>query len=247
MAKLLIPLPSRDFDPTEAAVAWQILTTAGHRVEFATPDGRMAVADPHMLTGAGLGPWASILRADRFGQAAHAAMIEDALFRQPHRYEDLATREFAGLYLPGGHAPGMRPYLESRALQGVVAKMMSESRPVAAVCHGVLLVARSQREDGLSVLHGRRTTALTASMELSAWWLTRWWLGDYYRTYPQTVQQEVSSLLANPADFLVGPVSLRRDRPDRLDLGFVVRDGNYLSGRWPGDVHRLASEFGALF
>jgi hypothetical protein len=24
---------------------------------------------------------------------------------------------------------------------------------------------------------------------------------------------------------------------------FVVRDGNYLSARWPGDVHRFAREF----
>jgi len=27
----------------------------------------------------------------------------------------------------------------------------------------------------------------------------------------------------------------------------VVRDGNYLSARWPGDVHRFAREFSAMF
>ena len=37
--KIIIPIPSRDFDPTEVAVSWQILHNAGHRVQFATPDG----------------------------------------------------------------------------------------------------------------------------------------------------------------------------------------------------------------
>jgi len=26
----------------------------------------------------------------------------------------------------------------------------------------------------------------------------------------------------------------------------VVRDGNYVSARWPGDVHRFAREFSAM-
>ena len=28
--------------------------------------------------------------------------------------------------------------------------------------------------------------------------------------------------------------------------GFTVRDGNWLSARWPGDAHRFASEFVAM-
>ena len=33
---------------------------------------------------------------------------------------------------------------------------------------------------------------------------------------------------------------------NRHRAAFVVRDGNYLSARWPGDVHRFAREFSAL-
>ena len=40
IATVLIPIPSRDFDPTEVAVSWRVLTAQGHRVVFATPDGR---------------------------------------------------------------------------------------------------------------------------------------------------------------------------------------------------------------
>jgi putative intracellular protease/amidase len=54
MARVLVLLPARDFDPSEAAVSWRVLANAGHAVSFATPDGRPALADDMMLTGRGL-------------------------------------------------------------------------------------------------------------------------------------------------------------------------------------------------
>lgn len=245
MSLVLMPLPAADFDPTEAAVPWRWLTARGHRVRFATPDGAPASADPRMLTGTGLGPCAPLLRAGRGARETYAALQSDADFRAPWRYEEAATRGFDGLLLPGGHAPGMRPYLESPVLQQLVAATFAAKRPVGAICHGVLLAARARGRDGQSVLHGRKTTALTRVLELSAW-LSTPWLGNYYRTYPQTVQAEVTAALAHPRDFLVGPPALLRDTPTALRRGFAVRDGNYVSARWPGDAHRFAAEFAAL-
>ena len=60
MARVLMLLPARDFDPSEAAVSWQVLKNAGHAVAFATPDGKPAAADDMMLTGRGLDPWGAI-------------------------------------------------------------------------------------------------------------------------------------------------------------------------------------------
>ena len=37
MATVLIPLPHTDYDPSEVAVPWRVLSQAGHRVVFATP------------------------------------------------------------------------------------------------------------------------------------------------------------------------------------------------------------------
>src|SRR3546814_15716937 len=69
-----------------------------------------------------------------------------------------------------------RPYLEDALLQAHVAAFFDADKPVAAICHGVVLAARSiSRRSGRSVLHGRRTTALTWSLERSAWNLTRVW------------------------------------------------------------------------
>jgi protease I len=140
----------------------------------------------------------------------------------------------------------MRSYLESKALQALTVAAFDRQQPVGAICHGVVLAARSRRGDGRSVLYGRKTTALTKPMELTAWALTCAWLGRYYRTYPMTVQDEVAAALATPTDFLRGPLSMARDRPTDLAAGFTVLDGTYLSARWPGDAHRFASEFARM-
>jgi putative intracellular protease/amidase len=227
MAKVLIPLPSRDFDPTEAAVSWEVLTRAGHEVSFATPDARPAEGDPLMLTGEGLDPWGRvpglsklklaglILRADARGRAAYARMAAARAYRAPLAWEDIDIAAFDGLLLPGGHrARGMRSYLESPALQDHVVKAFRRAMPVAAICHGVVLAARGvDPATGRSVLYGHATTALTWSLENSAARLariTRFWDPTYYRTYVEApgeppgfrgVEAEVTRALATPGDF----------------------------------------------
>lgn len=243
MTTVLIPLPNHDFDPSEAGVPWRTFRQRGHRVVFATPTGRTANADPRMVSGEGLGIFAPLMKADRNGRSAYEDMRASEEFRHPTAYDDVVAEAFGGLVLPGGHAPGMREYLESTRLQCIVSGFFERQQPVAAICHGVLLPARSRRSDGRSVLHGRKTTALTKFMELTAWALTCLYLGNYYRTYPVTVEDEVRAVLATSGDFIRGPISFIRDSPTDLDAGFTVRDGNYLSARWPGDAHRLAAEF----
>ena len=223
---------------------WRVLTDAGHRCVFSTPDAKPARADQRMLRGSDLGWLAPLLRAQAGAVADHDRMERCAAWREPIAWSDIDADGFDALLLPGGHAPGMREYLESPVLQAVVARFFELDRPVAAICHGTVLAARSRvtrgAHAGRSVLYGRRTTGLTRQQELLAWRLTRRRLGDYYRTYPQTVQDEVSAALRSSDDFLVGPPALLRDS-DRFRLpGFTVRDGAYLSARWPGDAHRFA-------
>ena len=278
-----MPLPALDFDPSEAAVSWQVLTAAGHRVVFATPDGWMAQADSRMLTGEGLDLWSFVpglrlvrlvglvLRANAAARAAHASMVQESAYRWPESYGQLEASSFDALILPGGHrARGMRAYLEDERLHLLVAAFFDADKPVAAICHGTVLAARSQStRTGKSVLFGRRTTGLTWQLERSAW-LTmklfgRFWDADYYRTYPElpgepigfrSVEAEVRRALADPGDFLdvdrgaegyfrkvsgLFRDSLKDDRP-----AWVVRDGKYLSARWPGDVHTFARAFARI-
>jgi putative intracellular protease/amidase len=282
MARVLCLLPARDFDPSEAAVSWRVLVDAGHAVGFATPDGRPALADDIMLTGQGLDLWGEIpllrnfplvgllLRANRDARKAYADMILDPDYVAPRRWEKTDPSDFDALLLPGGHrARGMRDYLESEILQRHVAGFFDAEKPVAAICHGVLLAARSiSARTGRSVLHGYQTTALTWTLENSAWSvarLTRFWDPNYYRTYLEakgqpkgfmSVQQEVTRSLARAEDFRDVPRSdpdyrrktsgLERDSIDNAAPAFVVRDRNYLSARWPGDAHTFARAFAGM-
>ena len=207
-----------------------------------------------MLRGSDLGLLAPMLRAQSNAVADHDRMAQSTGFCTPLAWSDIASGVEAGIFdavlLPGGHAPGMREYLESTLLQSAVAAFFQRDLPVAAICHGTVLAARSRATSGdnagRSVLYGRRTTGLTRQLEMLAWRLTRHRLGDYYRTYPQTVQDEVTAALRSPLDFLTGTPALLRDS-DRLQrVGFTVRDGRYLSARWPGDAHRFAHELVAM-
>jgi putative intracellular protease/amidase len=260
-----MPIPARDFDPTEVAISWKTLTGRGHDVVFATPDGRPGAADRIMLTGRGLPLVGGLLRANGEARAAYAAMLADPAFQSPLRWSDIATTAFQGLVLPGGHrARGMREYLESPLLQAAVVRAFAAGKPVGAICHGVLLAARSiDPFTGRSVLYGRKTTALTWTLERSASALARifrFWDRDYYRTYVEapgqpagymSVQAEVTRALARPDDFRdvqVGVTEykrkasgLARDSVGDFRPSFVIRDGQYVSARWPGDAHAFAA------
>jgi putative intracellular protease/amidase len=241
---VLIPLPVRDFDPTEVAVSWEVLRGLGHVVGFATPDGGPSRPDDLMATGRGLDPWGFVpgldhvvgvgraLRADARGRAALADMVRSPEFARPVPWTAIDLAAVDGLVLPGGHrARGMRAYLES-------------------------------------TLHGRRTTALTWALERKAWRVarvSRFWDPDYYRTYREapgeppgywSVEQEVTRALARPQDFCevdpAGPYARlqssgrARDTPGDERPAFVVEDGRYVSARWPGDAHTFARRFAAV-
>jgi len=237
--RVLLPIPNTDFDPTEAAIPWKALTAAGIDVIVATPDGNPGAADPRVLKGSELGPLKFLLRADKRGRDAYEEFAVKACAK-PSSYTSIETSDFDGLVLPGGHAPMMREYLESESLREIISAFFASDKLVGAVCHGVVAAARATRADGKSVLFGRTTTALTEDMELFAWKVTRRTLGDYYRTYPQTVQSEVTEALGADGVFLSGPRPFLRDTPSKLGRGFIVQDGNYISARYPGDIHRFS-------
>jgi protease I len=232
--KILIPIPSRDFDPTEVAIPWSVLRASGHVVTFSTPDGQTASADELMVTGKGLGILAPMLRANGNALNAYRDLKNSEEFNAPMSYGLIDVRNFDAIVLPGGHAKGMKTYLESQILQQKVAQFFSENKPVGAICHGVVLAARS------GGIKNKVTTALPKWMELNAWAMTCLWLKDYYRTYSETVQDEVTK---NCREFRGGPFSLNRDDLEHLERGFVVKDGNYISARWPGDARLFATEF----
>ncbi|RNL78687.1 type 1 glutamine amidotransferase domain-containing protein [Nocardioides marmorisolisilvae] len=241
--RVLVPLPDTDFDTTEVAVPWKLLTEAGHEVVFTTEDGGVAPrCDQRLLDGVLFGK----LGAEPEPIAFYEEMTRSAAFGAPLSWRGLDVTTYDGLLLPGGHAPGMRQYLGSAELQASIARFWATGKPVAAICHGVLVLARSKDADGRSVLAERRTTCLPKYLERSGYLLTAWKLGKYYRTYPEYVEDEVVANLANPAQFERGPRETTRGTRTDHTHAFVVEDGNYVSARWPGDAYLFAEKFIAL-
>jgi putative intracellular protease/amidase len=244
--RVLLPLPDRDFDVTEVAVPWALLREAGHDVVFATErPGTVPAADPRLLTGVLFGQ----LGAAPEARKRYYELVAAPEFRATLAWDTLDPAAFDGLILPGGHAPGMRQYLGSQVLREQVARFWSLDRPVGAICHGVLVLARTlDPATGRSVLADRLTTCLPKYMERSAYLTTAWRLGRYYRTYPRYVEDEVRAALAHPDEqFERGPrtVTARGTATDDTPA-FAVQDRNYVSARWPGDAYLFGRRFCAL-
>ena len=242
---ILIPIPNYGFDPTEVAIPWKLFSEAKFNVVFSTPKGEKAVADTLMLTGKKLGIWKSVLKAKPTAVKTYFELEKNQSFCKPLTYKEAKETNFNAIFLPGGHDKGVKEYLESNILQQLIVSFFKNNKPVGAICHGVVLLARSiDPKTGKSVLYNYKTTALLKKQELLAYNLTRLWLKDYYLTYPQiTVEEEVTNALIDKNNFLSGKTPIFRDTKINLKRGFTVRDRNYLSARWPGDVYKFSFEF----
>jgi hypothetical protein len=155
----------------------------------------------------------------------------------------------------------MRDYLESEILQRHVGGFFDSEKPVAAIAMACCWPHAASRR-----VPAVRCSAV--ALENSAWSLarvTRFWDPHYYRTYLEqdgqprgfmSVQQEVTRALARREDFRDVPSDdpdyrrktsgLQRDTLDNPTPAFVVRDRNYVSARWPGDVHSFARTFAEM-
>lgn len=226
--KICIPLPDRDFDLTEVAIPWTHFMERGYSVTFSTPQGTAGATDQLLIEGVIFGK----LGAKPEAIQAYRKLERDPCFLTPLPYESIDVSQFDGLMLPGGHAKGMRPYLEDEILQCKVLDFFQMNKIVGAICHGPIVLARTiDPSTGNSVIHQKRITALPKTLERIAYLLTFWKHGTYYRTYPEYVQDELISQLQNKRQFTSGPSLLKP---------FIVEDGNLISARWPLDAHLFA-------
>jgi putative intracellular protease/amidase len=117
-------------------------------------------------------------------------MAESPAFQSPRSWTDpsFSLDAYDLIFLPGGHEKGVRQLIDSLIVQHQLATYFPKTRKpstktVAAVCHGVLALSEAKLPDGKSVMHDTMTTALPGAMEGFAFWGTRMFLGDYYKTY----------------------------------------------------------------
>ncbi len=203
----------------------------GWQVSFTTENGQVAAADQRLLKGPIFGP----LGAGPKGLEAYQAMTRDEAYRHPIPYSKIEPDLFDGLILPGGHAPGMKQFLESTVLQEKILEFSQQGKVIGAICHGVLAASRTvDPQTGKSILYGSKVTALTKDLEMTGFGLTFWLLGRRYRTYPCYVADEVRQSLRSPDDFKTGKSML---------APFAYRNGRLVTARWPLDAMLFTKTF----
>ena len=117
---------------------------AGHEIVFATEHaGTVPAADPRLLTGVIFGQQGA-------GPAAkddYAELTRAPEFTATQAWAGLDVTAFDGLLLPGRARAGDAavPRLAGAAEQ--VARFWATGRPVGAICHGVLVLARTRDPD----------------------------------------------------------------------------------------------------
>jgi len=231
---ILIPLPDHDFDPSESSFPWKICTERGWKLTFATENGDVAACDPRLLNGPIFGPLGAGPRA----LANYKKMSSSTEFQNPIKYTDIKVDDFDAVSLTGGHAPGMKQYLESEVLQRKMVEFFQQEKIIGSICHGMLVLARAiDPETGKSVLWDYKVTALTKDLEFSGYALTFWLLGKRYRTYECYVADEVRGMLKDPKNFKNGPLMV---------WPFVVQDRNLVTSRWPLDAPLYANRFAEM-
>jgi putative intracellular protease/amidase len=225
MKKILIPLPDNDFDLTEVAVPWKLFKQKNYEITFATENCTRAHCDPRLITGVIFGQ----LGAEKDAISFYREMEQSAEFLNPVRYADIKPENFDLLHLPGGHAPGMKQYLENKILQQKVSLFFKLNKPVGSICHGAVVLARTiDPGTGKSVIHNYTLTGLIKSLERLAYYITFWKLGKYYRTYPAYVEDEVKSVLSSASNFKHGNGQFKP---------YVCVDRNLVTARWPKDAY----------
>lgn len=272
-AKICIPMADYGNDPTETAIPYKFFTEAGFVVHFVTENGNSPRCDSILLTGmAATALGASKEAKDAYQEmiapaesaSATSTSTADGSIAHPLSWTsaDFSLEDYDLVFLPGGHDKGMRQIIDSKALHKHLASYFPQTRRVAeaapnpkskeppkkkkhvaAICHGVQILAAAQSTDpasaGKSILHATSTTALPAFMEQSAFQATRLFLGDYYKTYgygSESVEAIVKSKLDDPATQWKATPNWNWAAP------WIYEDEyyRYVSARYPPDAWMIA-------
>lgn len=128
----------------EFAVPYNILRNAGHEVTVASPRGGAVPIDPRSNKDEAPAEWDDA-----------AARLRDA-----RPLEGLRSRDFAAVFIPGGHGT-MFDFPGDRFVQGLLAGFHHAGKPIASVCHGPAAFVGVVRQDGQPLVDGFTLTAFS--------------------------------------------------------------------------------------
>ncbi|MEL6869984.1 MAG: type 1 glutamine amidotransferase domain-containing protein [Pseudomonadota bacterium] len=152
----------------EVLSPYEILTTAGYTIDFASPG-----ADPGVQAGG-----EQMTAAER----QTLQRIDDQLSR-PLDLANVQTDRYVALYVPGGAGP-MFDLFDHPHVNRITADLYESGKPVAAACHGPAAFAAVRLSDGSLLVQGKQVTAKSNAEE-----------GDWAReNYPFLLEDKLRSL-----------------------------------------------------
>ncbi|KAL2823563.1 class I glutamine amidotransferase-like protein [Aspergillus cavernicola] len=149
----------------ELAKPLQKLLDAGHEITFASPKGQEPVPDP---TSESLAAFAGNFYERRRENELLERMKRENGFNRPRTLQSISDEElpsFAGVFIPGGHAP-LRDLGDDKEVGRVLRFFHQENKPTAAICHGpYALLSTKQAGDGSFVYKGYKITSWSDAEE----------------------------------------------------------------------------------
>lgn len=150
---------------SELAKPLSKLLEAGHEVTFASPKGHEPTADPNsesLLAFAG-----NFYERQRENELIERMKRENG-FSRPRPFSSISDDElksFAGVFIPGGHAP-LSDLGDDKELGRILRYFHSNNKPTAAICHGpYALLSTKQAGDGSFAYKGYEITSWSDAEE----------------------------------------------------------------------------------
>ncbi|KAH7406568.1 ThiJ/PfpI family protein [Phaeosphaeria sp. MPI-PUGE-AT-0046c] len=119
----------------ELAKPLQKFLDAGHEVTFASPEGKEPTPDPNSVS---LLTFAGNVYERRRELDLIERMKRENGFSAPRKFSDMSDSEvegFAGVFIPGGHAP-LTDLGDNADLGRILSHFHKSAKPTAALCHG---------------------------------------------------------------------------------------------------------------
>lgn len=149
----------------ELAKPLQKLLDAGHEVTFASPKGEEPTPDPNSES---LLAYASNFYERRQDQELIDRMVRENGLHRPRPFSSISDEElstFAGMFIPGGHAP-LQDLGADPELGRLLRFFHKENKPTAVICHGpYALLSTTKAGDGSFVYDGYKITSWSDTEE----------------------------------------------------------------------------------
>jgi putative intracellular protease/amidase len=207
----------------ELAKPLQKILDAGYEVTFASPEGKEPQPDPLSVS---LLAFAGNIYERQREQDLIERMKRENGFASPRKFADISDDElkgYAGVFIPGGHAP-LADLGDNPELGRILLHFHQENKPTSALCHGPMAF--------LSTKYGPSKEFAYKGYKLTAWSDTEEKLME--TIFRGEIQKVAATLQENGADMQEGVAK---------SLGSITVDREVVTGDNPLSANAIGDKF----